>query len=79
MPTLILIADHDPVQRRLLEAMLRRFGFQSESVDSGQAALARLAATGEPPVSLLILDLFLGMWLNNVHDFFRPEGPRRLL
>ncbi|MFM2444995.1 MAG: hypothetical protein RJB09_2181, partial [Pseudomonadota bacterium] len=26
MPTLILIADHDPVQRRLLEAMLRRFG-----------------------------------------------------
>ena len=59
MPTLILIADHDPVQRRLLEAMLRRFGFQSESVDSGQAALARLAATGEPPVSLLILDLFL--------------------
>ena len=42
MPTLILIADHDPVQRRLLEAMLRRFGFQSESVDSGQAALARL-------------------------------------
>jgi DNA-binding NtrC family response regulator len=28
-------------------------------VDSGQAALARLAATGEAPVSLLILDLFL--------------------
>ena len=30
-------------------------------------------------VLILILDLFLGMWLNNVHDFFRPEGPRRLL
>ena len=59
MPTLILIADHDPVQRRLLEAMVRRFGFQSETVDSGKAALARLAATGETPVSLLILDLFL--------------------
>jgi hypothetical protein len=26
-----------------------------------------------------VLDLFLGIWLNNVHDFFRPEGPRRLL
>ena len=26
-----------------------------------------------------LLDLFLGIWLNNVHDFFRPEGPRRLL
>ena len=59
MPTLILIADHDPVQRRLHEAMVRRFGFQSEAVDSGQAALARLSASGEPPVSLLILDLFL--------------------
>jgi hypothetical protein len=30
-------------------------------------------------VLILILDLFLGIWLNNVHDFFRPEGPRRLL
>ena len=30
-------------------------------------------------VLILLLDLFLGIWLNNVHDFFRPEGPRRLL
>jgi len=30
-------------------------------------------------VLILVLDLFLGIWLNNVHDFFRPEGPRRLL
>ena len=30
-------------------------------------------------VLILILDLFLGIWLNNVHDFFRPEGPRKLL
>src|SRR5687768_12542333 len=34
MPSLILIADHDPVQGRLLEAMVRRFGYQSESVDT---------------------------------------------
>jgi DNA-binding NtrC family response regulator len=59
MPTLVLIADHDPVQRRLLEAMVRRFGYLSESVDTGEAALARLAAPGAPAVSLLILDLFL--------------------
>ena len=26
-------------------------------------------------VLILVLDLFLGIWLNNVHDFFRPEGP----
>ena len=30
-------------------------------------------------VLILILDLFLGIWLNNVHDFFRPDGPRKLL
>jgi phospholipid/cholesterol/gamma-HCH transport system permease protein len=30
-------------------------------------------------VLILLLDLFLGIWLNNVHDFLRPEGPRRLL
>jgi phospholipid/cholesterol/gamma-HCH transport system permease protein len=30
-------------------------------------------------VLILILDLFLGIGLNNVHDIFRPEGPRRLL
>ena len=30
-------------------------------------------------VLILVLDLFLGIWLTDVHDFFRPEGPRRLL
>ncbi|MFN7813882.1 MAG: MlaE family ABC transporter permease [Planctomycetia bacterium] len=30
-------------------------------------------------VLILLLDLFLGIGLNNVHDFFRPDGPRRLL
>jgi phospholipid/cholesterol/gamma-HCH transport system permease protein len=30
-------------------------------------------------VLILLLDLFMGIWLNDVHDFFRPEGPRRLL
>ena len=59
MPTTILIADHDPVQCRLLEAMVRRFGYQAEIVDSGRAALERMAASGSAPVSLLILDMFL--------------------
>jgi len=30
-------------------------------------------------VLILVLDLFLGMGLNGVHDLLRPEGPRRLL
>ena len=30
-------------------------------------------------VLILVLDLFLGIWLNNVQDYIRPEGGRRLL
>ena len=58
MTTTILIADDDPVQRRLLEAMVRRFGYDAESVESGEAALARLSSPA-PAVDLLILDLVM--------------------
>jgi phospholipid/cholesterol/gamma-HCH transport system permease protein len=30
-------------------------------------------------VLILVLDLFLGIWLNHLHDFIHPDGPRRLL
>ena len=59
MSPTILIVDDDPVQRRLLEALVRRFGYAAETVDSGDAALARLAAANETPVDLLILDLVM--------------------
>jgi DNA-binding NtrC family response regulator len=59
MTALILIADDDPIQRRLLEAMARRFGYDAESVESGEAALARLEAGDKPPINLLILDLVM--------------------
>ncbi len=60
MTSTILIADDDPVQRRLLEAMIRRFGYQPEVVDGGEAALRdRLGAVDRPPVDLLILDLVM--------------------
>jgi len=59
MAALILIVDDDPVQRRLLEATVRRFGYETETLDSGEAALARLAATDRPPANLLILDLMM--------------------
>ena len=59
MTSTVLIADDDPVQRRLLEAMVRRFGYQAETVDGGEAALARLTAVAQPTVDLLILDLVM--------------------
>ena len=48
MTATILIVDDDPVQRRLLEAMVRRFGYGAEVLDGGAAALARLEAPDLP-------------------------------
>ncbi len=49
--------------------------------DKGAEGVGRAATNAfvHSFVMILLLDLFLGIWLNNVHDFFRPEGPRRLL
>jgi DNA-binding NtrC family response regulator len=59
MAALILIVDDDPIQRRLLEAMARRFGYEVETLDSGETALARLQAVDRPTVNLLIVDLMM--------------------
>ena len=59
MAALILVVDDDPVQRRLLEAMTRRFGYEVETMESGEMAIARLEARDRPPVSLVILDLVM--------------------
>ena len=59
MTSTILIADDDPVQRRLLEAMTRRFGYETETVESGEQAIARLTQPGAKAIALLILDLVM--------------------
>jgi CheY-like chemotaxis protein len=38
----ILIVDDDPVQCRLLEGMLQKFGYETLTRDNGDAALALL-------------------------------------
>ena len=52
----ILIVDDDPVQRRLLEAAIEKFGYQSVSAEGGQEALDLL---DEQDFSLIILDLVM--------------------
>ena len=59
MAALILVVDDDPIQRRLLEAMGRRFGYDVETIDSGEGAIARLEASDRPPPGLVILDLVM--------------------
>ncbi len=58
MPTTILIADDDPIQRRLLTEMVKRAGYDPVAVDGGEAALERIEK-GEPAIDLLILDLVM--------------------
>jgi DNA-binding NtrC family response regulator len=58
MAATILIADDDPVQRRLVENMVLRSGFQAVTVDSGDAAIAHLT-NGEPRVDAMVLDLVM--------------------
>jgi DNA-binding NtrC family response regulator len=54
----VLIVDDDPVQRRLLEAMVRRFGHDAIAVDGGEAAVAALTGR-EAAVDCVVLDLVM--------------------
>jgi DNA-binding NtrC family response regulator len=56
MGSTVLIADDDPVQRRLLEAMVRRFGYHARLADGGEAALRELESG---VIDLVILDLVM--------------------
>src|SRR5437588_5183615 len=59
MSATILIVDDDPVQRRLLESMVRRFGFEAVAVEGGDAALRRLLAPDAPPIDAVVLDIVM--------------------
>ena len=53
----ILIVDDDPVQRRLLEAAVTKFGYSALVADGGEAALSRAGRPGGGAVAVVILDL----------------------
>jgi DNA-binding NtrC family response regulator len=55
----ILIVDDDPVQRRLLEAAVRRAGHDVTTADGGDAALAMLDGPRGRDFALVILDLMM--------------------
>jgi DNA-binding NtrC family response regulator len=55
----ILIVDDDPVQCRLLEGMLQKFGFETATRDNGDAALALLATAEGGRIDCVILDLVM--------------------
>jgi len=55
----ILIVDDDPVQCRLLEGMLQKFGYEVVTLDNGDAALAFLAGPDGGRIDCMILDLVM--------------------
>src|SRR5262245_43602377 len=59
MPGTILIVDDGPVQRRLVESMARRFGYDAVAVEGGDAALKLLLSGNGPHVDAVVLDLVM--------------------
>ena len=58
MPVNVLIVDDDPVQRRLLEAMLSRFGYAVVAAEGGDAAM-RALADPQSHIDCVVLDLVM--------------------
>jgi DNA-binding NtrC family response regulator len=59
MAASILIADDDPVARRLVENMVQKCGYETLVVDSGDTAFAMLTAPDAPVIDALVLDLVM--------------------
>src|SRR6185295_12718777 len=57
MASRILIVDDDPVQRRLLDNMVRKFGHEPAIAESGEAAAAMLL--GGDRFDCVVLDLVM--------------------
>src|SRR5260370_39143049 len=59
MAATILIADDDAVQRRLVENMVQKCGYEPLVVDSGDAAVAALTAQHGQTIDAVMLDLVM--------------------
>src|SRR5215472_6242468 len=59
MAASILIADDDAVQRRLVENMVQKCGYEAVVVDSGDAAIAVLTGADAPAIDAVVLDLVM--------------------
>jgi len=59
MAATILIADDDPVQRRLVENMVQKCGYETAVVDSGDAAVEILTGPDGQGIDCLVLDLVM--------------------
>jgi DNA-binding NtrC family response regulator len=59
MAATILIADDDAVQRRLVENMVQKCGYEPLVVESGDDVVALLTASDAPAIDAVVLDLVM--------------------
>jgi DNA-binding NtrC family response regulator len=59
MSETVLIVDDDPVQRRLLEAMVQRFGYEAMVAENGDDAVRLLAGPDQAGIDCVVLDLVM--------------------
>ncbi len=58
MPKSVLIVDDDPVQRRLLEEVIKKFGYHAITAENGAQALSILDSD-DHKISIILLDLVM--------------------
>ena len=59
MSEVVLIVDDDPVQRRLLENMVQRFGYEALTAASGDEAANLICGTAGARIDCVVLDLVM--------------------
>ena len=59
MSEVVLVVDDDPVQRRLLEGMVGRFGYRTMVAEGGDAAVKMLTDPGATRIDAIVLDLVM--------------------
>jgi DNA-binding NtrC family response regulator len=75
MAATILIADDDPVQRRLVENMVQKCGYEAIVADGGDAAIAVLTGPDAATIDAVVLDLVMpGLDGMGVLDKIRDAG-----
>jgi DNA-binding NtrC family response regulator len=59
MSEVVLVVDDDPVQRRLLEGMVQRFGYQAFTAEGGDDAVKLLIGPEAERIDCVVLDLVM--------------------
>jgi DNA-binding NtrC family response regulator len=59
MSAVVLVVDDDPVQRRLIENMVQRFGYEAMTATSGDEAASILCGTAGARIDCVVLDLMM--------------------